>query len=91
MGEILIEEVYHITGVGVVIVARIIDDMINVGDEVIIGNKITRVKAIEKHHKRWQNAMPNEIVGLQLTDISKNEVKRGMRCHFRHPGFHRNF
>ena len=77
MGTLIINEVFTIVGIGVVVVARIIDGMIREGDEIIIGNKAAKVKSIEKKHKRMKYAVENELVGIALRGVDKSDIKRG--------------
>jgi translation elongation factor EF-Tu-like GTPase len=85
MGEILIEDIFTITGIGTVVVGRVVEGIIKVGDEIIVGNKVAKVAAIEKSHKMLNYATANEPIGIHLKDVSKNDVKPGTKYTFRTP------
>ena len=77
MREIIIIDVYNITGVGTVVVAKVAQGSIKEGDSIQVGNKIAKITMIEKKHKRVSYAMENELVGIGLSGVDKREVKKG--------------
>ncbi|MEM0231387.1 MAG: translation elongation factor EF-1 subunit alpha [Candidatus Woesearchaeota archaeon] len=78
-----IQDVYNITGIGVVPVGKVETGIMKVGDKVIIvpareGKGVTgEVKSIEMHHEQLQQAEPGDNVGFNIRGIEKKDIARG--------------
>lgn len=78
-----IQDVYSITGIGVVPVGRIETGVMKVGDEVIIvpareGRGVTgEVKSMEMHHEQMQKAEPGDNIGFNVRGVGKLDIARG--------------
>ena len=78
-----IQDVYNITGIGVVPVGRVETGIMKVGDKIIVvpareGKGITgEVKTIEMHHEQLQQAEPGDNIGFNLRGIEKKDITRG--------------
>jgi len=78
-----IQDVYNITGIGVVPVGRIETGIMKVGDKVTVvpgreGKGISgEVKTIEMHHESVQQAEPGDNVGFNVRGIGKKDIARG--------------
>ena len=78
-----IQDVYNITGIGVVPVGRVETGIMKVGDKVMIvpareGKGIQgEVKSIEMHHEQLEQAEPGDNVGFNLRGIAKKDIARG--------------
>ncbi len=78
-----IQDVYNITGIGVVPVGRIETGVMKVGDKVIVvpgreGKGVpAEVKTIEMHHEMVQMAEPGDNVGFNARGIGKKDIARG--------------
>lgn len=78
-----IQDVYNITGIGVVPVGKVETGIMKVGQKVIImpgrtGTGITgEVKTIEMHHEQMQEAEPGDNVGFNIRGIEKKDIARG--------------
>jgi len=78
-----IQDVYNITGIGVVPVGRVETGVMKVGDKVIFvpgreGKGVTaEVKTIEMHHEQQKEAEPGDNIGFNVRGISKKDVQRG--------------
>lgn len=78
-----LQDVYNITGIGVVPVGRVETGVMKVGDKVIItpareGKGIAgEVKSIEMHHEQIQKAEPGDNVGFNVRGITKKDIARG--------------
>ena len=78
-----IQDVYNITGIGVVPVGRVETGVMKVGDKVTVvpgreGKGITgEVKTIEMHHEQMQQAEPGDNVGFNVRGITKKDIARG--------------
>ncbi len=78
-----LQDVYNITGIGVVPVGRVETGIMKVGDKVIVvpgreGTGVTgEVKTIEMHHEQIQEALPGDNVGFSVRGIGKKDITRG--------------
>jgi elongation factor 1-alpha len=78
-----IQDVYNITGIGVVPVGRVETGVMKVGDKVIVvpareGKGIQgEVKTIEMHHEQMKQAEPGDNVGFNVRGIQKKDIARG--------------
>ena len=78
-----IQDVYNITGIGVVPVGRVETGIMKVGQKVIVvpareGKGITgEVKTIEMHHEELQQAEPGDNIGFNVRGIDKKDITRG--------------
>jgi len=78
-----IQDVYNITGIGVVPVGRVETGVMKIGDKVTIvpgreGKGISgEVKSIEMHHEQMQEAIPGDNVGFNVRGIGKKDIARG--------------
>lgn len=78
-----IQDVYNITGIGVVPVGRVETGIMKVGDKVIIvpgreGKGVPgEVKTIEMHHEQIQQAEPGDNIGFNVRGIGKKDIARG--------------
>ena len=78
-----IQDVYNITGIGVVPVGRIETGVMKIGDKVTVvpgreGKGISgECKTIEMHHEQVQMAEPGDNVGFHVRGIGKKDIARG--------------
>ncbi|MBN2142045.1 translation elongation factor EF-1 subunit alpha [Candidatus Woesearchaeota archaeon] len=78
-----IQDVYNITGIGVVPVGRVETGKMKVGQKVIAtpgreGKGVPgEVKTIEMHHEQMQEAEPGDNVGINVRGFGKKDVARG--------------
>ncbi len=78
-----LQDVYNITGIGVVPVGRVETGVMKVGDKVVVvpgreGKGIAgEVKTIEMHHEQVQEAEPGDNVGFNIRGIAKKDIARG--------------
>ena len=78
-----IQDVYKITGIGVVPVGRVETGIMKVNDKVIVvpgreGKGITgEVKTIEMHHESMQQAEPGDNIGFNVRGIGEKDIARG--------------
>jgi elongation factor 1-alpha len=78
-----IQDVYNITGIGVVPVGRVETGVMKVGDKVTVvpgreGKGISgEVKSIEMHHENVNQAGPGSNVGFNVRGIGKKDIARG--------------
>ena len=78
-----IQDVYNITGIGVVPVGRVETGVMKLNDKVIVvpGREgkgvVGEVKTIEMHHEQLQIAEPGDNVGFNVRGIGKKDITRG--------------
>ncbi len=78
-----LQDVYNITGIGVVPVGRVETGIMKVGDKVIVvpardGKGVRgEVKSIEMHHEQMTQAEPGDNIGFSVRGIGKKDVARG--------------
>ena len=78
-----IENVYNITGIGVVPVGRVETGVLKVGDKIIAvpgreGKGVKgEIKSIEEHHESMQKAEPGDNIGFNVRGFGKKDITRG--------------
>ncbi len=78
-----IQDVYNITGIGVVPVGRVETGIMKIGDKVIAvpgreGKGVTgECKTIEMHHEQMQQAEPGDNIGFNIRGFGKKDIARG--------------
>ena len=78
-----IQDVYNITGIGVVPVGKVETGVCKVGDKVIAvpgreGKGVPgEVKSMEMHHEQLQKAEPGDNIGFNIRGFGKKDVARG--------------
>ncbi|MBI2151813.1 translation elongation factor EF-1 subunit alpha [Candidatus Woesearchaeota archaeon] len=78
-----LQDVYNITGIGVVPVGRVETGIMKVGDKVMIvpgreGKGVPgEVKTIEMHHEQVTQAEPGDNIGFNVRGIGKKDIARG--------------
>lgn len=78
-----IQDVYNITGIGVVPVGRVETGVMKVGDKVTFvpgreGKGVSgEVKSIEMHHEQMKQAEPGDNIGFNVRGIGANDIVRG--------------
>jgi elongation factor 1-alpha len=78
-----IQDVYSITGIGVVPVGRVETGVMKIGDKVIVvpGREgkgvVGECKTIEMHHEQMQKAEPGDNIGFNVRGIEKKDIARG--------------
>ncbi|MBS3095691.1 translation elongation factor EF-1 subunit alpha [Candidatus Woesearchaeota archaeon] len=78
-----IQDVFNITGIGVVPVGKVETGIMKVGDKIIVvparegAGVIGEVKTIEMHHEQINQAEPGDNVGFNVRGINKKDIARG--------------
>ncbi len=78
-----IQDVYNITGIGLVPVGRVETGIVKVGDKVIAipgreGKGVNgEIKSIEMHHEQLQQAEPGDNIGFNVRGFGKRDIVRG--------------
>ncbi len=78
-----IQDVYNITGIGVVPVGRVETGIMKIGDKVTIvpgreGKGVSgEIKTIEMHHEQLQQARPGDNCGFNVRGLGKKDITRG--------------
>jgi elongation factor 1-alpha len=83
-----IDKIYSVIGVGTVVSGTIRQGTVKKGEKLILGPVSSgdfipvNVKTIEMHHYRKESANVGDVVGISITGVEINEIKRGMIiCH----------
>jgi translation elongation factor EF-Tu-like GTPase len=82
----VIEDVFHIIGRGVIVLGQIQNEKIEVGQKVIVDPEFspefeTEIISIEAFRKILKIAKQDDSVGLQLNGVEKNKVKKKMKIY----------
>ncbi|MBS3135656.1 translation elongation factor EF-1 subunit alpha [Candidatus Woesearchaeota archaeon] len=78
-----IQDVYNITGIGVVPVGRVETGILKIGDKVVAmpgreGKGVPgECKTIEMHHEQLQEALPGDNIGFNVRGFGKKDIARG--------------
>jgi len=78
-----IQDVYNITGIGVVPVGRVETGVMKVGDKIVAvpgreGKGVSgEVKTVEMHHEQLKSAEPGDNVGFNVRGFGKKDITRG--------------
>ncbi|HLD12311.1 MAG TPA: translation elongation factor EF-1 subunit alpha [Candidatus Nanoarchaeia archaeon] len=78
-----IQDVYNITGIGVVPVGRVETGIMKPNDKIIVvpardGKGIKgEVKTIEMHHEQISEALPGDNIGFTVKGIAKKDIEKG--------------
>jgi elongation factor 1-alpha len=78
-----IQDVYNITGIGVVPVGRVETGVMKIGQKVMAvpgreGKGVPgEVKSIEMHHEQMQQANPGDNIGFNIRGFGKKDIARG--------------
>lgn len=77
--ELIVEDIFSITGRGTVVTGRVTSGTIRVGDEVTISPSgiRTTVTGIEQFRKSLDYAEAGDNIGMVLSGVSRNQVQRG--------------
>ena len=78
-----IQDVYNITGIGVVPVGRVETGVMKIGDKIVVvpgreGKGVPgEIKSMEMHHEQLQKAEPGDNIGFNVRGIGKKDIARG--------------
>lgn len=78
-----LQDVYNITGIGVVPVGKVETGVMKIGDKVIVvpGREgkgvLGECKSIEMHHEQVNEAIPGDNIGFSVRGIGKKDIARG--------------
>lgn len=61
---ILIQDVYNITGIGVVPVGEVKQGTLKTGMQAVVNGKTVTVKTIEMHHEQLEEAHEGDNIGM---------------------------
>jgi len=81
--RLAIQDVYNITGIGVVPVGKVETGVVKVGDKIIAvpgreGKGVKgEMKSVEMHHEQLQEATPGDNIGFNVRGFNKKDVARG--------------
>lgn len=79
-----VQDVYSISGIGVVPVGRVETGVIKTNDRIVFvpSNVAGDVKSIEMHHEQIPEAKPGDNIGFSVRGVEKKSIRRGdVVCH----------
>jgi elongation factor Tu len=81
-----IDDVFQITGRGVIVTGQIQSEKIEVGQKIIVDPEFlpefeTEITGIESFRKHLKIAKKNDLVGIILKGVEKNKVKKKMKIY----------
>ncbi|RJQ17371.1 translation elongation factor EF-1 subunit alpha [Candidatus Woesearchaeota archaeon] len=78
-----IQDVYNITGIGVVPVGKVLTGKVKVGDKIVAvpgreGKGVHgEMKSMEMHHENMTEALPGDNIGFNVRGFNKKDIARG--------------
>ncbi len=74
-----VQDVYSITGVGLVPVGRVETGILKAGDKVVFepSGTAAEIKSMEMHHKPLEKAEPGDNIGFNVKGVSKKDIRKG--------------
>jgi selenocysteine-specific elongation factor len=74
-----IDRVFTMAGFGTVVTGTLVDGSISAGDEleVVPGERIVRVRGLQRHNARVETVAPGSRVAANLIGVEKSELARG--------------
>lgn len=76
MARFFIQDVYRITGIGVVPVGRVEDGILRVGMKLHIDGKIMEIRSIEINHQQIREANSGSNVAINLRLINQTSINQ---------------
>ena len=79
-----VDRSYSVTGVGAVASGTVRSGTVSVGDELLLGPmadgqfREVEARSIEMHYHQVEEAQAGRIVGIALSNVSEEEIERGM-------------
>ncbi len=82
----IVNDVFYITGRGVVVVGQVLNTKIEVGQKVVIDPEFlpeyeSEITGIEAFRKILKIAFQNDNVGIYLKGVEKNKIKKKMKIY----------
>jgi elongation factor Tu len=80
----VINDVFYITGRGIVVLGTVQNEKVEVGQKVLVVREFlpeieTEIIGIESFRKMLKNAHKNDSVGLVLKALTKKDIKKKMK------------
>jgi elongation factor Tu len=82
----VIEDVFYITGRGIIVCGQIQNEKVEVGQKIVVDPEFlpeiqTEIKSIEVFRKMIKVANQNDNVGLLLDGLTKKQIKKKMKLY----------
>ncbi|MFH1587421.1 MAG: EF-Tu/IF-2/RF-3 family GTPase [Candidatus Diapherotrites archaeon] len=78
-----VDGAFFIKGVGVIPTGTVTSGVIMPGQKAEINGKVVQIKTIEANHRRLENAIEGEKIGMSLSNVSKEDIAIGDVLTFR--------
>ena len=74
-----VDRVFSLSGFGTVVTGTLLDGSLRIGDAVVLApaGREARIRGLQSHKTKIEVAGPGRRVAVNLSGVSKNEVKRG--------------
>ena len=74
-----VDRVFTVSGFGTVVTGTLVDGQIRIGEELeaVPGGKHVRVRGLQQHNRRVEEAVPGTRVAANLAGAEKEELERG--------------
>jgi len=79
MATFFIQDIYKITGIGVIPVGQVKSGILRIGMKANIGGELVEIKSIEVHHVVMKEAKEGDIVGLYLKNGNYDTLRNYVR------------
>ena len=79
---IYVQDVYNITGIGVVPVGEVKSGTLRIGMRTNANGVLGTVKTIEMHHQQLQEANAGDNIGFTIKGLGKKDLCKGMTLTF---------
>ena len=80
--KVLVNDVYSITGIGLVPVGTVTEGTLRLGMKCSVNGKIATVKSIEMNHSSLQSVDKGSNMGFNLRGVGKGDISKGMELVF---------
>ena len=82
-GVFSVMDIYNITGVGMVIVGKVVSGSITKTMTSIVNGKQISIKTMEAHHKQIEQANAGESVGIAIQGEGVSQIVKGITLEFK--------
>ncbi len=81
-GTFMVQDVFEISGLGIVVVGSVVSGVISPGQKVFVNGKMAVIKSVEAHHKQLKFANAGENIGINLLGIGRTDIQKGLTIEF---------
>ena len=78
-----VDKVFNITGVGMVIVGKVVSGSISKTMTAMVNGKQISIKTIEAHHQQKEQVIAGEMVGINVQGEGISQIVKGIIIEFK--------